>query len=49
LFRDYKQKQYDTNPDLVDFWANLKTGYDKFISDGKALSVQINEKGDYQF
>lgn len=37
------------HPELVDFWQNIKTGYDKFMSDGKPLAVSVTPEGDYRF
>ena len=40
---------YKDNIELLKFWNNLKTGYDKFESDKKELKVTINNNGDYSF
>lgn len=45
-FTIYKTK-YKNNAELIDFWRNLKEGYDEFIKNKKELSIQVNEKGDY--
>jgi murein L,D-transpeptidase YafK len=42
-------KSYQENKELLDFWKNLKAGYDKFITDGKPLMVQVDDAGDYRF
>jgi len=47
-FHTYKQK-YTQNKGLIDFWANLKIGYEKFVSEKKALNTTIDKLGDYQF
>jgi murein L,D-transpeptidase YafK len=47
-FETFK-KRYADNQELVDFWKNLKIGYDKFITDKKVLKIRVNVKGDYQF
>jgi len=43
------EANYRGQPGLLDFWRNLKTGYDRFISDGVALSVSVTQQGDYSF
>ncbi|MCL2325020.1 MAG: L,D-transpeptidase family protein [Proteobacteria bacterium] len=40
---------YADNPALTGFWENLKIGYDKFVSEKRALNVSVNELGDYVF
>lgn len=45
---DYKE-EYKDNQELIDFWSNLKVGYDKFISDKKELSYSFQENGDYKY
>lgn len=47
-FQVYK-KQYAQNRDLIDFWTNLKKGYDKFTLGKKALKVSVDNLGSYQF
>jgi murein L,D-transpeptidase YafK len=47
-FQVYK-KRYGHNKMLVDFWANLKVGYDKFILEKSALQVSVDKSGDYLF
>jgi murein L,D-transpeptidase YafK len=44
----YKEK-YKDNKELILFWDNLKTGYDKFFKDSKELNIKVNENGDYTF
>jgi len=36
-FQTYKN-QYIKNQELIDFWENLKIGYDKFVSEKKTLN-----------
>lgn len=40
---------YQDNPDLLSFWSNLKTGYDKFQSNMQELKVSVDEHGNYLF
>jgi len=40
---------YRKQPELLDFWRNLKIGHDKFIEGGAALKVGVTQKGDYSF
>ena len=47
-FETYKTQHKD-NQQLIDFWTNLKTGYDKFFSERKALNVRVDANGDYEF
>lgn len=47
-FQTYKNR-YAKNRELTDFWTNLKTGYDKFIAEKKALKVSVDNSGDYLF
>ena len=47
-FQTYK-KRYSKNQELIDFWANLKIGYDKFLSEKKLLNETVDKSGDYQF
>jgi murein L,D-transpeptidase YafK len=46
--RLYKEK-YLGNSELLNFWANLKTGYDLFQKEKKELRFSVNENGDYVF
>ncbi|MBW7868196.1 MAG: L,D-transpeptidase family protein [Brumimicrobium sp.] len=43
------RNRYADNPNLISFWENLKTGYDIFQRDKKALRIQVKENGDYTF
>ena len=47
-FQIYK-KRYAHNQRLVDFWTNLKTGYDKFMSEKKTLKETVDNAGNYLF
>jgi murein L,D-transpeptidase YafK len=44
----YKSK-YKENKELLLFWENIQSGYEKFSSNSKALQVSISENGDYVF
>lgn len=46
---EVNSKKYATNTALISFWKNLKTGYDKFHTNKKALSVEVSSNGDYRF
>jgi len=46
--QNYK-KQYAAHQELLNFWTNLKTGYDKFFSEKKALNVSVDREGNYLF
>lgn len=45
----YYKKKYSSNTELIKFWENLKTGYDKFINNKSDLVFEISETGDYIF
>ncbi|MBK6263744.1 L,D-transpeptidase family protein [Marivirga sp. S37H4] len=47
-FNTYKNR-YSNNKELLDFWANLKTGYDIFSREKKELKVTVEADGDYVF
>jgi murein L,D-transpeptidase YafK len=47
-FRTYKNR-YEKNQTLINFWTNLKTGYDRFVSDKKALNGSVDRSGNYRF
>lgn len=47
-FSLYKTK-YSGNVKLLEFWTNLKSGYDKFERDKKELAITVDSKGDYVF
>ena len=44
----YKQK-YKDNQVLIHFWDNLKTGFDTFEKEKRALNTAVNNNGDYEF
>ncbi|MEX1241947.1 MAG: L,D-transpeptidase family protein [Cyclobacteriaceae bacterium] len=37
------------NQELIDFWSNLKSGYDKFMKEKKELKIIVDKNGDYAF
>ena len=45
-FIEYKKK-YSNKTELIDFWTNIKLGYDKFEKEKKELIVSISNTGDY--
>ncbi|MBK6962504.1 MAG: L,D-transpeptidase family protein [Bacteroidales bacterium] len=47
-FSSYKEK-CNNNKELIDFWTNLKTGYDRFTAEKNELKITIDAKGDYKF
>jgi len=47
-FTAYKTK-YKDNKALLDFWSNLKKGYDKFTTEKKELNYKIDFIGNYLF
>ena len=47
-FKEYKEK-YKNNLELIEFWTNLKSGYDKFEKEKKELKILVNNNGDYLF
>lgn len=42
-------KQYANDPELIQFWKNLKYGYDEFQSSLNELNVKTSNSGDYLF
>ncbi|PTY40523.1 L,D-transpeptidase family protein [Brachyspira hampsonii] len=44
---DYYKKYYDES--LINFWSNLKKGYDIFQKTKKELNIKIDSKGNYIF
>jgi murein L,D-transpeptidase YafK len=44
-FNSYKNQP--NNSSLIDFWSNLKTGYDKFMGDKKELKISVDSYGNY--
>jgi len=47
-FQTYKNQNIK-NQELIDFWENLKIGYDKFVSEKKILNETVDKSGNYQF
>lgn len=47
-FKKYEAKYKGDKP-LIEFWTNLKIGYDKFFRDKTTLKVTVSENGDYFF
>jgi len=41
--------EYKNYPDLVSFWENLKSGFDKFTDRRTELGISIDSNGDYVF
>jgi len=42
----YKEK-YKADTSLIEFWQNLKAGYDKFVKDKRELKITVDSKGKY--
>lgn len=43
-------EQYKSNTELVNFWSNLKTGYDKFHNNFNELTITVDKaSGEYRF
>jgi len=42
-------EKYSDNKSLIGFWKNLKKGFNSFISDKKALNVEVSKEGEYVF
>ena len=40
---------YSNKPQLINFWNNIKIGYDMFHKKKQTLNFSINDKGDYLF
>lgn len=47
-FKIYKAK-YKDQSELIDFWFNIKLGYDQFVKDKKELKIAVDDKGNYKF
>lgn len=47
-FTEYKKK-YKENKNLLEFWTNLKIGFDKLAKEKKELNFKINSNGDYVY
>ncbi len=43
------EKENAGNTTLIAFWKNLKTGYDAFTKNNKALAFSVNAKGEYTY
>jgi len=43
------KKQHENKSELLDFWENLKKGYDKFMLEKKALNVKVDKDGNYEY
>ncbi|HCS21358.1 MAG TPA: hypothetical protein DIW47_12495 [Bacteroidetes bacterium] len=43
------EKENAGNTSLIAFWKNIKTGYDAFTKNNKALTFSVNSKGEYTF
>lgn len=43
------KKQYATNLQLLEFWSNLRAGYEQFETDRRLFSVAVDKKGRYRF
>ena len=43
------KNDYSSKPELIEFWNNLKSGYDKFINNKKELKIYIDKTGNYIF
>jgi murein L,D-transpeptidase YafK len=41
--------KHSNDLELIQFWENLKQGYDKFYLNNKKLKFEVNEKGEYVF
>ncbi len=44
----YKEKHIN-DQNLIDFWLNIKLGYDKFFEEKKELDILYTENGDYTY
>ncbi|MCF8427908.1 MAG: L,D-transpeptidase family protein [Bacteroidia bacterium] len=42
-------EKYKSNKALINFWLNLKTGYDKFLNSKTELKICADKKGNYLF
>ena len=47
-FKTYLTR-FKNNRELIDFWSNIKTGYDKFFLDNNELIYTIDSKGNYKY
>lgn len=46
IYEEYKTKNGD-NTELINFWTNVKMGYDKFMKDRIELNISVSKTGDY--
>jgi murein L,D-transpeptidase YafK len=46
--KDYGAR-FRHQPELLYFWENLRTGYEKFMKNGRPLVVGVDQNGDYTF
>ncbi len=47
-FKNYTNR-YKNSTGLIQFWINLKSGYDKFQKEHKELNIKVDTKGNYLF
>lgn len=47
-FKEYNEN-HSNNTELIDFWGNIKLGYDKFEKEKKKLNISVSNTGDYVF
>lgn len=45
----YYKKHYKEQPELIQFWENLKIGYDQFRENPKELKIEVSPSGNYRF
>jgi murein L,D-transpeptidase YafK len=43
------ERLFDTQPDVIDFWRNLKIGFDIFEKTGRPPKAGVDSKGLYRF
>ena len=44
---DAFKKKYRANTELLNFWTNIKSGYDQFEKEKKELTITVSKTGDY--
>lgn len=47
-FNHYKN-EYKNNSELLSFWSNLKSGFDKFEANRKSIEYSIDSHGNYSY
>lgn len=47
-FKEFEEK-YSNDAELINFWKNIKSGYDKFFKEKTELNISVNNEGDYIF